>query len=594
MDSSSAAPRASHAPRRAAWRSLVVAGGALLIALSATGASAATRAASDRPAGAAGPGVSTDATATTLEGIDVSHWQGTINWSSVAAGGKKFAIIKATEDWDFVDDRYATNHAQAKAAGLWTGAYHFARPSTARNDAYDEANHFVDVMNLGIGDLIPALDLEVTGGLTVTQLQAWVTTFLGQVTARIGIKPMIYTSPAFWKKYMGDSRVLADAGYKTLWIAHWKVLAPTIPAANWGGRGWTFWQYDNCGTVPGISGCVDLDRFNGADLSTQAYSIFKIAAKAPTWTIKQGTAAATSVNVIRTNFTIGVSLDVAGLPEGTTATFDDNPVPDSSAGVVIRTPADPTVTPLGTYPVTITGSGGGMTQTTKVNLVIIDGTPPAVTVPYTGLISGRTIGTSAIPVRVSFKASDLNGIAATGLQRSINRGAWKTVKMAAATSLWVDQSLTNGSSVRQQSRATDRKGNTSAWHAGPLVRVRMTQQTSAAVTWSGSWRTLTTSAASGGSLRYATAAGASVTYKFTGTSVAWVSSLGTGRGSARVYIDGVYQTILSTWRSTNRYRSIVFAKNWGTVGTHTIKIVVVGTSGHPRVDVDAFPWLTLA
>src|SRR5450756_493362 len=79
---------------------------------------------------------------------------------------------------------------------------------------------------------------------------------------------MIYTNPSFWQTYMGDTTMFADQGYTLLWIAHWFVSSPTAPANNWGGHGWTFWQYDDCGTVAGISsGCVDLDRYNGTDFT---------------------------------------------------------------------------------------------------------------------------------------------------------------------------------------------------------------------------------------------------------------------------------------------------------------------------------------
>jgi hypothetical protein len=66
---------------------------------------------------------------------------------------------------------------------------------------------------------------------------------------------------------MGDTTMFADQGYSVLWIAHWGTSSPTLPAGNWGGHGWTFWQYSSCGSVTGISGCVDLDRFNGSDLA---------------------------------------------------------------------------------------------------------------------------------------------------------------------------------------------------------------------------------------------------------------------------------------------------------------------------------------
>ena len=75
-------------------------------------------------------------------------------------------------------------------------------------------------------------------------------------------------SPAFWVKYAADSTWFANSGYKVLWIAHWTTAsAPTVPADAWGGNGWSFWQYTSSGSVPGITGRVDLDRFNGTDFT---------------------------------------------------------------------------------------------------------------------------------------------------------------------------------------------------------------------------------------------------------------------------------------------------------------------------------------
>ena len=93
----------------------------------------------------------------------------------------------------------------------------------------------------------------------------WTKTFLDRIYNRTGVKAMIYTSPSFWKNNMGDTQSFAAAGYRTLWIAYWTTLAsPSIPAANWGGTGWTFWQYTSDGSVPGIQGRVDLDRYRYA------------------------------------------------------------------------------------------------------------------------------------------------------------------------------------------------------------------------------------------------------------------------------------------------------------------------------------------
>ena len=206
--------------------------------------------------------------ATYLPGIDVSHWQGDIVWSKVKAAGIRFAIAKATEGKTYNDPKYARNKSRAMANGILFTAYHFARPDKTSGDARIEADHLVDVAQLKSGNLIPALDLESTGGLGTAALQEWVWRWLKRVTYRMnGVKPMIYTSPYFWKTYMGNSRAYADAGYKTLWIAHWKTQTPTVPAENWGGKGWTFWQWTNCWKVSGISGCVDGDRYNGTDFT---------------------------------------------------------------------------------------------------------------------------------------------------------------------------------------------------------------------------------------------------------------------------------------------------------------------------------------
>ena len=96
------------------------------------------------------------------------------------------------------------------------------------------------------------------------------------------------------------------------------------------------------------------------------------------------------------------------------------------------------------------------------------------------------------------------------------------------------------------------------------------------------------SGASGGSVRYATTKGASASFRFTGSSVAWVSALGTTRGGAWVYVDGAFAGSVSLRATSGHSRAIVFARNWTSVGTHTLKIVVAGTAGHPRVDIDAF------
>ena len=202
-----------------------------------------------------------------LEGIDVSHHNDPIDWAKVKAAGIRFVFAKATESSDFVDPSYAQNKRQVEALGLPFGAYHFAQPSAAAGDAAAEADHFVDTAALTGKDLVPVLDLEVSGGLGQRKLIAWAKAWLAEVHTRLGVKATIYTTPSFWSQHMGNTTWFAKNGY-WLWVAHWTDAGkPTVPANNWAGRGWTLWQYDNCGAVDGIAGCVDRDRYNGTGLA---------------------------------------------------------------------------------------------------------------------------------------------------------------------------------------------------------------------------------------------------------------------------------------------------------------------------------------
>ena len=205
---------------------------------------------------------------TYIDGIDVSHWQDTIDWVKVSAAGKRFAFMKASQGQKYVDPTYVTNRAQANLNGLKIGAYHFAKPDDKVGDAVLEADHFIDTAAWADGDLLPVLDLEVTGGLAPAALQAWTAAFLDRVYARTGVRAMIYTSPNFWKNKLGDTQRFSAAGHP-LWIAHWTTAPlPLVPAIEWAGNSWTFWQITSDGSVPGISGRVDLDRFRFGDFGS--------------------------------------------------------------------------------------------------------------------------------------------------------------------------------------------------------------------------------------------------------------------------------------------------------------------------------------
>ncbi len=196
-------------------------------------------------------------------GIDISQYQNTVNWTQVGNANVKFVIARASSGDNYADPQYANNRAGAAAENIPFGAYHYAKPNGTTQDAIDEANFFVATAAPANGDIIPVLDLEQTGGLSRGRLEDWVAAWLNRVENQTGVKPMIYTSPYFWQTAIGNSTRFARRKFP-LWIANWDVSKPTVPANNWSGHGWTFWQYSDCGSVPGAGnsqGCVDLDRY---------------------------------------------------------------------------------------------------------------------------------------------------------------------------------------------------------------------------------------------------------------------------------------------------------------------------------------------
>ena len=209
---------------------------------------------------------------TELSGIDVSNWQHQIDWLAVAGTGNAFVFAKATEGTTFTDLTFPVNRSGSTVLGMRFGAYHFARPSGSSDaaavaSAIAQADFFLSVAQPLPSELLPVLDIENTGGLNVARLTLWVQTYLGQVVARTGLKPIVYVSPSFWKSKLGDSPVVATAGHR-LWIAHWTQAAlPILPGAGWGGLGWSFWQWSNCRHIAGINGCVDGNRMNGSSFS---------------------------------------------------------------------------------------------------------------------------------------------------------------------------------------------------------------------------------------------------------------------------------------------------------------------------------------
>jgi GH25 family lysozyme M1 (1,4-beta-N-acetylmuramidase) len=196
-----------------------------------------------------------------MNGIDVSHHNGKINWPTVRRAGFEFAIIKCTESLMFKDAMFETNKGGARSAGVLPGYYHFARG----NDPVKEAQHFLkNVGDIRLGELV-ALDYEI---YTLSDPAAWCRIWLDTVEKKLGFKPLLYTYHALLIKY--DWRKVSSGDFG-LWGARYgmntgyKVTSIEPNTGSW--KFWAIWQFSSRGKVPGIIGNVDLNYFK-MDITT--------------------------------------------------------------------------------------------------------------------------------------------------------------------------------------------------------------------------------------------------------------------------------------------------------------------------------------
>ncbi len=201
-----------------------------------------------------------------VHGIDVSKYQGDIDWWTVRRAGIDFAFIKATEGGDHTDDRFLDNWRASGAAGIPRGAYHyyyFCRP------AMEQAAWFINHVPRDPSALPPVLDLEWTHkSKTCTYrpdpatVQSEARIFLAALTAYYGKRPVIYTTVDFYR----------DNELWHLDYPFWLRSVAAHPSDIYRGQRWHFWQYTGTGIVDGIAGPTDLNVFAGSRAQWQAWA----------------------------------------------------------------------------------------------------------------------------------------------------------------------------------------------------------------------------------------------------------------------------------------------------------------------------------
>lgn len=176
------------------------------------------------------------------EGIDVSHYQGTIDWQQVAACGEVgYAFVKACESVSFIDNCYERNMSEGRRAGLTMGSYHFWR---AHVDQTDQFNHMASVIKKEEQDLIPIIDVESANNVRPDLLALRLHEFLDLCEQHYGCKPIIYTYVNFYNKY------LLGRGFEDypLFMAYYSSNPPQVND----GRDYLLWQYSCKGRLPGF------------------------------------------------------------------------------------------------------------------------------------------------------------------------------------------------------------------------------------------------------------------------------------------------------------------------------------------------------
>jgi lysozyme len=195
-----------------------------------------------------------------IQGIDVSKWQGKIDWASVRSAGTEFAFIKATEGGDHVDERFMENWYGSKRAGVRRGAYHFmfwCRP------ANEQADWFRRTVPNDPDALPPVLDLEWNGSsrtcpkkLPRAVALEKIKVMLQEMEAHTGKRPIIYTDITFHRDVLEGE--LPE-------YPHWVRSTAAEPHERYPDRQWFMWQYTTTGRIPGIRGDVDRNAFYGGE-----------------------------------------------------------------------------------------------------------------------------------------------------------------------------------------------------------------------------------------------------------------------------------------------------------------------------------------
>ena len=364
-------------------------------------------------------------------GIDISHWEGSFNWTNAKNANVEFAWCKATQDTNFTDSYFTTNEKNAKNAGILIGAFHFADYDTNQgtNGANAEANYFWQVAKAYIKAdghrLMPMLDLEgivISGvthypgeyGYTKSTFSQWANAFCTTLSnnaaaAGITIKPVIYTSSSFAGTWLNSTVTKWP-----LWVADWngenkQTGGPSDGTGPW--SNWVCWQYGSM-SISG-EGSVDGDVFNGT--SATLTTTLVIGANAPVITNQPDT----QTVPVGTNVTFSAGASGA-TPLSYQWKLNGGSITGATASTYTRSNVQ--VAYSGTYSVTVTNAYGSVNSANAVLTVyglppVVTACPTNVTVPAGSSATFYVAASGTAPLSYQWRRNSANvsGASATSL-----------------------------------------------------------------------------------------------------------------------------------------------------------------------------------
>lgn len=200
-----------------------------------------------------------------VQGIDISHYQGNINWQQLDKQRIQFIFIKATEGGDFKDKSFQDYWREANKLNIPIGAYHFF---TFCRSGKEQAQHFIREVPIELINLPPAIDLEFEGNCKANRkvdLLAEITNYIKIIETHYQRKVIIYATQNFYQTHL-----INQFPQNPIWIRD-IYKQPNIP-----NRQWLFWQYANRGRIKGINGFVDLNVFKGSKADFKQFLTQKI------------------------------------------------------------------------------------------------------------------------------------------------------------------------------------------------------------------------------------------------------------------------------------------------------------------------------